>query len=91
MEFIFELIFEIIFEGTLELSTNQKVPFILRLLAGLLIGAIYAGIIILFFTIAMEVIKDGNTAGGVVIIVIDVFFAVMCAWGFIRKYRQRRH
>lgn len=33
MEFIVELICEIIFEGSIELSTNRKVPWPLRILA----------------------------------------------------------
>lgn len=91
MEFIFELIFEIIFEGSVELSTNKKVPWPLRILACLILLVVYGGLLLLIGYAGVNLLQDGKIAGGVIMILIGIFLAVMCAWGLIRKYREHRH
>lgn len=45
MEFVFEFLFELIVEGSLEASTDKKVPWPLRILAAIVLIGVYGGLI----------------------------------------------
>ncbi len=91
MEFILELIAEIIFEGTVELSTNKKVPWPLRILACLILLVVYGGLLLLLGYVGVSLIQEGNTVGGAIFMLVDLFLAIICVWGLARKYREHRH
>ena len=44
MEFLLELLFDIILEGSIEVGSGKKVPFIIRILAGGIVLAIFLGL-----------------------------------------------
>ena len=88
MEFIVELICEIIFEGSIELSTNRKVPWPLRILVCLVLLVVYGGLLLLLGYVGVNLIQNGNTVGGVIFMIVDVFLAVICVGGLTKKYKE---
>lgn len=54
MDMILELLFEIIIDGSLELVTHKKVPLIIRIFAGILVFAVYGGLIGLCFFFGIQ-------------------------------------
>ena len=83
MEFIFELIMELILEGTVGVCTSKskKVPIILRLLAGFILGVLYGGIFIgLFYA--------GITNNELIVVGISFFFLVATIVFLVKSYRS---
>lgn len=46
MEFIFEIIFELIVEGSVEILGEKKVPVFLRVLAAVVVAAVFGGLVV---------------------------------------------
>jgi len=90
MEFILELIFEIIVEGSLEIGTSKRVPLPLRIFTMLIVIAVFGGVIVLFFILALSIMKS-NPALAWLLIVFDVFLAICCIYGFRKKWREKHN
>ena len=82
MDFIMELLIEIILEGTVGLSMtkSKKVPIVLRILAGLIVGALYGGIFIGF-------LYAGIHNRSLLMIGIAILFLILTMAFFIKTYR----
>lgn len=89
MEFLVELIFDIIFEGSLELGTSRKVPMPVRIIAGMVLLAIYGGLFILFAMIATEALQSGDTAAALIFIAVDILIVFLVIWAFRKKYKEK--
>ena len=88
MDFILELLFEIILGGSIELcETEKKVPVVLRLLAGIIVGVVYVGLLLLFLWIG---ITDRSP---VMLGMAFVFLIVIVAFGvkFYRAFSKRKN
>lgn len=93
MEFIIELIgeivFEIILEGSLELGTSKKVPMPLRILAAILVSAIYFGIITIIILVALDAMKT-NPLLAWLLIILDALLAVGVVYTVVKKRREKK-
>lgn len=89
MDALFEIIFSVIIEGSMDLSTGKKVPVVIRILAGLLLFAVYGGLIALFLYISFSLMKK-SIAQGMMMLLISVFLIGMIVWAFIKKTKNRK-
>lgn len=89
MDFILELLFEIILDGSIELceTESKKVPGVLRLLAGLIVGAVYVGLLILFLWVGITDRSPVMLGMAVVFLIVTVAFGVK----FYRAFRKRKN
>lgn len=81
MDFVFELLFEIILEGFIEITEEQKVPFILRILCASLLVVFYGGLIGILLFIAIS-----NRSG--LMLFITGVVALIILFAFIYKYKM---
>ena len=81
MDFILEFLFEIILEGTIAITEERKVPFILRFICGVIIGVFYAGLIGVLLTVAIS-----NKSP--LMIFVTILIAVLVLYAFIHKYKE---
>ena len=92
MEEIFEFIFEIIIEGTVELAKSRHVPLPLRILAALLIIALYGGMIFLIVWAGLASFNNSELNGGKtlgVLLFIGAFgLTVAVVWQFVKALRR---
>ena len=86
MEFIFEFLFELIVEGSLEASTDKKVPWPLRILAAVVLIGVYGGLIGFCFCSGIRERSWGLIVLGIMILIITVL-GVRAVYKK-RKYRQ---
>lgn len=89
MEFLLELLFEIILEGTLELGTSRRVPVVIRILALLLILALFGGVTILIVIAGIHVLKQGDTLVGVLLLAAALLMALGSIYMVVKKIRRR--
>jgi len=83
MEFLIELILELIFEGSMEISSNRKVPKIIRYP---LIGIIFLLFLVVFGIILFVAIISYKESIilSILFIIIDIFLVI----GFIKKFKE---
>ena len=81
MDFIIELVLTIIVEGSMEAVGERKLPMFVRVLAALLLFAVYFG---LGGLLLYGGIKNENG----LIIGIAVFVLVIFAWAVVSKYKE---
>ena len=83
MEFLIELILELIFEGSMEISSNRKVPKIIRYP---LIGRIFLLFLFVFGIILFVAIISYKESIilSILFIIIDIFLVI----GFIKKFKE---
>lgn len=90
MEVVLEFLFELILDGSVELSTNRKVPKPLRILAVIVLLIVYCGLILLLGIIMMECWQAGNTTSFAVVAVIGLGIILMLAYAARKKYKEFR-
>nr|MBQ8253238.1 hypothetical protein [Lachnospiraceae bacterium] len=90
MEVILEFLFELILEGSVELSTNHKVPKPLRILAVIILLIVYCGLILIVGTIMMECWQAGNMVSFAIVTVIGLGIILMLAYAARKKYKLFR-
>ena len=85
MDFIMELLVEIILDGTIEVcnTKTKSVPVFLRVLAGLIVGAFYGGLFMVFLYL-------GIANRSLVVIGISILFLVTSVAFLIKSYRAVR-
>ena len=83
MEIIFEILFEIIVEGSLEASTDKKVPLWIRIIAGIVLIAVYGGL-------AGVLIYIGIRNKDWILLVIGIALLMYFVFGFRKVYRKYR-
>ena len=83
MEFLIELVLELIFEGSMEISSNRKVPKIIRYP---LIGLIFLLFLFVFGIILFVAIISYKESIilSILFIIIDIFLVI----GFIKKFKE---
>ena len=83
MEVLFEILFEIIVEGSLEASCDKKVPLWIRIIAGLILIAVYGGLV---GFLIYEGIRSVNWG----LLVIGIALLVFFAFGFWKVFKKHR-
>ena len=82
MDFLIETILEIVMEGFFLLSSEKKVPMIIRLIVGLITIACYVGFIGMIMYVAIN-----NKS--IVLFVVAILVAVIVAYAFWKNYRTK--
>ena len=80
---LFEILFEIIVEGSLEASCDKKVPLWIRIIAGLILIAVYGGLV---GFLIYEGIRSVNRG----LLVIGIALLVFFAFGFWKVFKKHR-
>ncbi len=93
MDFLFEelieILLEIIIDGSFGALESKKCPFILRILAVLLIAAVYGGLLGVIGFIGFVLLRDGAVVGGIIVFACDL--AVLALMLFeVRKIIRKR-
>ena len=83
MDMILEFLFEIIIDGSLELVTHKKVPLIIRIFAGILVLAVYGGLIGLCFFFGIQNSQP-------ILIVIGIIILLLTFLAINKKVKERR-
>ena len=81
---LFEILFEIIVEGSLEASRDKKIPLWIRIIAGIVLIAVYGGLV---GFLIYEGIRSMNRILSVIGIALLVFF-VFGFWKVFKKHRR---
>ena len=81
MEILFEFLFELIVEGSFEILGEKKVPIVLRILAAVVVLALYVGLVGLFVYI-------GITYDNVIIVGLGVFIAIIGIIAFLHAWNK---
>lgn len=93
MDVLFEFIFEILFEGTIELAKSRHVPLPLRILAAVVIIALYGGVIFLIVWAGIRCFNsteiNGGKALGVLLIITAAGLKTAVVWQFMKALRRR--
>ena len=90
MEFILEVLFELIIEGAIEIGTSRKVNLPLRIFATCVLVLVYGFIVGVIALIGTDMLREGNTLGAIVIIVIASLLAILMVYTFAKKYIAKR-
>ena len=85
MEFLFEIIFDFIVEFAMEFFNDKRVPFPIRILAIIILIAVFGGIIALFFGLAVMAIRQGKIAAGVLLSIVDLLVIASVVYGIKKK------
>ena len=80
---LFEILFQIIVEGSLEASRDKKIPLWIRIIAGIILIAVYGGLV---GFLIYEGIRSKNWILSVIGIALLVFFA----FGFRKVFKKHR-
>ena len=83
MEVLFEILFEIIVEGSLEASRDKKVPLWIRIITGLVLIAVYGGLV-------GFLIYEGIRSMNWILLVIGIALLVFFAFGFRKTFKKHR-
>lgn len=93
MDVLFEFIFEIIFEGTIELAKSRHVPLPLRILAAVIIIALYGGVIFLIVWTGIGCFHstdfNGGKTLGVLLFIAAAVLTGAVIWQFFKALRRR--
>lgn len=92
MDVIFEFLFEIIFEGVIELAKSRRIPLPLRILAAVIIIALYGGIIFLIVWAGIGCFNSTDINGGktlgVLLFIAAAGLTGAVIWQFIKVLRR---
>ena len=88
MEFLLELLIDLIFEGSVELSTNKKIPGFLRYFLIGLIVIICMAVIGTLFVLGIIIGKE-NPAAGSLLLISSLVFLVFSVLEFRKKYLDK--
>lgn len=77
MEVLLEFIGELFFEGIFELMKNRNVPKLVRLIAGIIFGFVYGGLLYILVRIIIQMFQSGQIIFGIFFIL--VMLLLICA------------
>ena len=87
MEILLEFLGELFFEGIFELMKNRNVPKLVRLIAGIIFGFVYGGLLYVFVRIIIQMFQNGQIIFGIFFIL--VMLLLICSVIFcIRKEKK---
>lgn len=90
MEFLLELLFDIIIEGSIELGSEKKVPIPLRILAVLIVLAVFFGMGLLFIHMGYDAIMRDDNAAAVVLLGVGVFLIFGGMFIIFKMFRKKK-
>ena len=90
MEFLLELLFDITIEGSIELGSEKKVPLPIRILAVLIVLAVFFGMGLLFIHMGYDAIMRGDNAAAVVFFGVGVFLIFGGMYIIFKMFRKKK-
>lgn len=87
MEFIFELLIELIIGGSIEGSTNKKIPLTIRIILGAIVALFFFGVT--FALIALGIIVSNKRWEGIFIVIIGILFLVLSIFKMYKLYIEK--
>ena len=84
MDLLIEFLIELIFDGTIELSSNKKVPKVIRYPLIVLIVLIFSIFIVGFLILGILSLKE-NIGMGIFLIILSLIFLLF----FIKKIKEK--
>lgn len=88
MEFLIELVLDLVLEESISLSTNKKVPKLIRYILIGFISLFFLFVIFCILILGIALLKK-NTWIGIVIIALGVFLGVECVIKFKNLYDEK--
>ena len=88
MEFLLELLIDLILEGSMELSTNKKIPSFIRYILIIFIVLFYLTIIGGLFVLGVLIGKD-SIGAGLILIILSLIFLIFSVLEFRKKYLDK--
>ncbi len=93
MDEIFEAIFEMIFDGLTETAENKRVPFPLRVLAGVLVAALFGAVIFALAFTGICCLHDEDLSNKIVpamlFFALAAGLAAVLIWRTVKFFRDR--
>lgn len=80
MEIFLEFIFDVVVEGCLNLISNKKIPFLLRVLMGMVLGFVFGGLFLLLVALMFLSLRSHDY-----IISFLLFFIILAYSFFVYK------
>lgn len=87
MEMLLEFIGELFFEGIIEVIKNEKVPKIFKLVASILFGFIYGGILFILINLVIEAFQTGQILYGIFFILV-IFLLIISIIFCLKKIKK---
>ncbi len=91
MDELFEIIFEMILEGTVGLAKSRRVPLPLRILAAVLITALYGGVVFLIVFAGLACFNSGGRVRGVLLFITAAVITGALIWQLIKAVRRHNN
>jgi len=88
MEFLLELLFDIIVEGSIELSTQKKVPMPLRILALIISFGIFGFLAAIFFFVGYDFVTEHKSAPAILFFIIGAAVVTGFFYMIWKTYRD---
>lgn len=89
MDFLLELIFEVILEGTVEASTERKIPLVHRIVAITILLVIAGALLGVCVAVTILCFKRNDVVSGISVIATGLFLFSIIAYGIIKKYKEK--
>lgn len=90
MDFLIEILLELVFEGSIEISSNKKVPKWIRYPAIIFISLFLGVVIFGLIGTGIYVIVNGNIPVGTMILIIGLVLLTFTIIDFRKKYIDKK-
>jgi len=89
MDFLIELLLDLVLEGSIEVSSNRKMPKIIRYPLIAFITLFYTAVISILFVFGIS-IYQANSVASIVIVSITLLLLVTGVLSFRKRYLERK-
>lgn len=89
MDILIEFILNLLFEGAFMGATDRRVPKPIRIIFLVFLALIYGVIIAAVEIIGLQLISEGKTAGGILVLLCALAVAALVVWGVISERRKQ--
>lgn len=90
MEFLLELLFDIIVEGSIELGSEKTVPMPLRILAALIVLAVFFGMGGLFVYGGYDAMLVSNNGAAIVLFAVGAFMVFGGIFVIFKMFQKKK-
>ena len=91
MEMFLEFIFDVVVEGCLNLISNKKIPFLLRVLMGMVLGIVFGGIFLLLVALMFLSLRSHDYLISFILLFVVLVYSFFIFKGFKLKIKEVRH
>ena len=91
MEVFIEFVFDVVVEGCLNLIANKKIPFIFRILMGMVLGLVFGGLFLLLITLMFLSLRSHDYIVAFILFFIVLAYSFFVYKAFKLKIKEARH